>query len=128
MDKYEFQLKRQRGETLHAALVKLCKWIPITFICYFAYLSIAALAGKSTLAAIGIYLVADLKVNKILSHVVMATFGIGGTFYGYAQKKLQQRNIERMSKVIRNLENKLDPNRSSSRLTTKGLTRPEDAI
>ena len=128
MDKYEFQLKRQRGETLHAALVKLCKWIPITLICYFAYLSIAALAGKSTLAAIGIYLVADLKVNKFLSHIVMAAFGISGTAYGYQQKKLQQRNIERMSKVIQNLENKLDPNRSSSRLTDKGLTRPEDAI
>jgi len=128
MDKYEFQLKRQRGETLHAAVVRLCKWIPIAFICYVAYLSIAALAGKNTLAAFGIYLVADLKVNKFLSHIVMAAFGIGGTAYGYAQKKLQQRNIERMSRVIQEFENKLDPNRSSSRLTIKGLTRPEDAI
>jgi hypothetical protein len=128
MDKYEFQLKRQKGETLHAAVVRLCKWIPIAFICYFAYLSIAALAGKSTLADFGIYLVTDLKVNKVLSHIAMAAFGIGGTSYGYAQKKLYERNIERMSKVIQGLENKLDPNRSSSRLTTKGLTRPEDEI
>lgn len=128
MDKYEFQLKRQRGETLHAAVVRLCKWIPLAFMFYVAYLSIAALAGKSTLAAFGIYLVTDLKANKFLSHIVITAFGIGGTSYGYAQKKLQQRNIERMSKVIQNLENKLDPNRSSSRLTAKGLTRPEDAI
>jgi p-aminobenzoyl-glutamate transporter AbgT len=128
MDEYEFQLKRQRGETLHAAVVRLCKWIPIAFMCYVAYLSIAALAGKSTLAAFGIYLVSDLKVNKFLSHIVMAAFGIGGTSYGYAQKRLQQRNIERMSSVIQELENKLDPSRSSSRLTAKGLTRPEDEI
>ena len=128
MDNYEFQLKRQRGETIHAAVVRLCKWCPIALIFYFGYLSISALAGKSTLAAFGVYLVTDLKVNKAFSHIVMATFGVGGTTYGYAQRKLKQKNIDRMSRLNERLEQKIDPNRSSSRLTRKGLTRPEDDI
>lgn len=128
MDKFEYELKRQRGETIYAAVVRLSKWLPITVISYFGYLSIAALAGKSTLAAFGLYLVADLKVNTVLSHLAMAAFGLGGTSYGYAQRKLKQRNIERMSRKNEELEQRLDPNRSSSRLTKKGLTRPEDAI
>lgn len=128
MDKFEYELKRQRGETIYAAVVRLSKWLPITGICYFAYLSIAALAGKNTLAAFGLYLVADLKVNTVVSHLAMAAFGIGGTSYGYAQRRLKQKNIERMSRKNEALEQKLDPNRTSSRLTKKGLTRPEDAI
>jgi p-aminobenzoyl-glutamate transporter AbgT len=128
MDKHEYELRRQRGETIHAAVVRLCKWIPITAICYFAYLAIAALAGKSTLAELGFYLIADLKMNKVVSHLVMAAFGIGGTSYGYSQRKLKQKNIERTSKTIQELESRLDPKRSSSRLTRKGLTRPEDDI
>jgi hypothetical protein len=128
MDNFEYELKRQRGETIHAAVVRLCKWLPITGICCFGYLSIAALAGRSTLAAFGLYLFADLKVNTVVSHLAMATFGIGGTSYGYAQRRLKQKNIERMSRKNEELEQKLDPNRSSSSLTKKGLTRPEDAI
>ena len=128
MDEYEYELRRQKGETIHAAVVRLCKWVPITAICYIGYLCIAALAGKSTLAAVGLYLVADLKVNTILSHLAMAAFGIGGTSYGYLQRRLKRKNIERMSSKNEQLEQKLDSNRSSSRLTKKGLTRPEDEI
>lgn len=128
MDKFEYELKKQRGETRHAAVVTLCKWVPITVICWFAYLSIQALAGKSTLAAFGLYLVADLKVNKIFSHLAMFAFGIGGTSFGYLQRRLKQKNIERMSHKLEQYELQLDPNRTSSRLTRSGLTRPEDAI
>lgn len=78
MDKFEYELKKQRGETINTAVVGLCKWIPITVICWFAYLSIAALAGRSTLASLGLYLVADLKVKKVLSHIAMFAFGTGG--------------------------------------------------
>jgi hypothetical protein len=128
MDKFEYELKKQRGETIHAAVVKLCKWVPITAICWFGYLSVAALAGKSTLAALGIYLVADLKMNKIFSHIAMFAFGLGGSTYGYRQRRLMQKNIERMSRALEDREKQIDPNRSSSRLTRKGQTRPEDAV
>jgi hypothetical protein len=93
MDKFEYELKKQRGETINAAVVKLCKWIPITVICWFGYLSIAALAGRSTLASLALYLVADLKVNKLLSHIVMSAFGIGGASYGYLQKRRKISNV-----------------------------------
>jgi hypothetical protein len=128
MDKFEYELKKQRGETINAAVVRLCKWIPITVICWFGYLSIASLAGRSTLASLGLYLVADLKVNKVLSHIAMFAFGVGGASYGYRQKRLMQRNIERMSPALEQREKQIDPNRSSSRLTSKGQTRPEDEI
>ena len=128
MTKYEYELRRQRWETLDVAVARLCKWIPLCVICYFAYLSIASLAGRSTLAQFGLWIITDLKMNTAFSHIVTALFGAGGVPFGVRQRRLRRRNIERMASQLAEYETRLDPKRSSSRLTKKGQTRPEDAL
>ncbi|MHB1022403.1 MAG: hypothetical protein ACYC0Z_08320 [Acidobacteriaceae bacterium] len=128
MDKYEYELKRQRGETKKVAVTRLSKWIPLCFICYCGYRAIAVLAGKSTLAQFGMWIIADVRLNKIVSHAITTVFGLGGITYGYRERKLRHKTIDRMGNQIVKLEEKIDPGRSSSRLTRKGTTRPEDEI
>ena len=128
MTKFEYEIKRQRWETLDNAVARLSKWIPICIIAYFVFRSIAALAGKVTLAEFGLWAVADLKATKIFSHIVTSIFGLGGVTFGYRERKLRQKNIERMSTQLAEHETKIDPKRSSSRLTKKGSTRPEDTL
>jgi hypothetical protein len=128
MDKCEFELKRQRGETINIAVSRLSKWVPLCFIAYMTYLSIAALAGKTTLAQFGMWLVTDLKATKAFSHIVTTLFGTVGVSYGIGERKLRRRNVERMGNRIQELEKIIDPTRSSSRLTSRGSTRREDAI
>lgn len=128
MNKYDYELKRQRWATVDVVAARLSKWAPICLICYFVYLSIAALAGKATLATFGLWLVTDIKVNKVFSHAITAAFGAGGVTYGYRERKLKQKTIERLSPVVIEQELELDPKRSSSRLTKRGATRPEDTV
>ena len=128
MTKYEYELRRQRWETLDGAVVRLCKWVPLCIICYFIYLSIASLAGRSTLAQFSLWLTADLKTNTVFSHLVTALLGAGGVTFGIRERRLKRKNIERMSSQLAEYETRLDPKRSSSRLTSKGQTRPEDAL
>jgi hypothetical protein len=128
MNKYDYELKRQRWETVDVVAARLSKWGPICVICYFGYLSIAALAGKATLATFGLWLIADVKINKVFSHAITTAFGVGGITYGYRERKLKRKTIERLSAQVIERERELDPKRSSSRLTTRGATRPEDTI
>lgn len=128
MTKYEYEIKRQRWETLDSAVARLSKWGPFCIISYFVYLSISALAGKATLAQFGFWIFADLKATKVFSHVVTSLFGLGGVTFGYRERKLRQKNIERMSAQLSEYEINFDPQRSSSRLTKKGSTRPEDTL
>jgi hypothetical protein len=127
MTKYEFELSRQRWDTLDKAIGSLCKWGPLCVIAYFGYLSIATLAGHSTLAEFGVRVIADLKVNNVVSHLVTALFGVGGISYGYSERRLRHKNIERMSEQLTEYEKLIDPKRSTSGLTKRGRTRPEDA-
>jgi len=128
MNKYAFELKKQRWMTLDSVVSRMAKWIPICFICWLGYLSIKALAGKSTLSQFGVWIATDLKINKVFSHIVTAMFGCGGVTYGYRERRLRQKNIERMGTQQIELEKLIDAGRSSSRLTKKGRTRPEDRL
>lgn len=126
MTKYEYELSRQRWETLDKAVGNSLKWGPIVGISYFGYLSIVALAGHSTFAQFGLWIATDLKANTVFSHIATSVFGAGGVTYGYRQRHLRQKNIERMSAQLTEYEQIIDPKRSSSGLTKKGRTRPED--
>jgi hypothetical protein len=128
MDQFEFELKRQRGQTIYSAVTQLCKWLPICFIAFCVERAIESLAGRSTLADFGLFLVADLKANKVVSHLITILFGLGGVSYGVVERRLREKNIERMSTQNTELERLLDQRRSSSLLTKKGKTRPEDRI
>lgn len=102
----------------------LAKWATLALIAYFGYLSIAVLAGKTTASNIAISFFSDLKINKDLALI----FGGSGLAYGGYQRQLRKKTIERLQGRIQTLEKCLDQRRSSSKLTTRGSTRPEDKI
>jgi hypothetical protein len=89
-------------------------------------LAVEALAGKATVADFGVFLIADLKANKVFSHVVMAVFGMSGIGYGLRERGLRRKTVKQSGSRIAGLEKRLDRNRTSSGLTNDGRSRPED--
>lgn len=88
------------------------------------YLSIAVLAGKYTFADIGVRFLGDIRIANSFGYAV----GGVGAVYGRRQKKLREDTIQKLSPRIKELETALDARRSSSGLTERGRTRPEDEI
>ncbi len=81
-----------------------------------------ALAGRQTLADIGIKVLADITLSKSIC------FGAAGCglAYGIAQDRLRRKTIRKKARRIKVLEEMIDPSRSSSNLMHDGRTRPED--
>ena len=104
--------------------LKIIPWA-FTFLCVreAAHAAIA-FAGQET-TALASFLV-ELNSNINLAEILSIVFGLGGTGYGWRQKHLRGREIERLSARIKELEERDDPNRSSSGLTPRGSTNPED--
>ena len=65
---------------------------------------------------------ANLQINVIAAWA----FGLASLGYGAFQKKLRQSTIERLQGRITELETLVDSSRTSSDLTPRGETRPED--
>lgn len=102
----------------------LFRWGGIVLISRYAYLTVESLAGQNTLADIGINFLSDIKVSVGLAWGACA----GGIIYGERQRKLRKNTVERLQGRIRDLETEIDPDRSTSNLTHRGDTRPEDKI
>jgi len=66
--------------------------------------------------------------NFSISTAVAWLLGAGGAGYGMAQNKLRKDTVERLQKRNQDLERSFDQRRSSSRLTTRGDTRPGDEV
>lgn len=84
--------------------------------------SIVALAGKTTLSTFTVSFLANLTVSKAAAYL----FGAGGVAYGISEKKLRQRTVKRIQTRNQSLEERIDPGRSTSTLTTQGETNPLD--
>src|SRR5580704_11195249 len=74
------------------------------------YLSILALAGKVTLASIGVRLLGDIRVSDSIMGVLTG----GSILYGVGQRQLRHRAVKRLAQEKNDLERRLDPTRSSS--------------
>jgi hypothetical protein len=97
-------------------------WFSLVGISALFYLSTKSLAGQHTFADIGIKIIGDFKISEGLSYL----FGAGGLGYGIRERKLRRETIERLSKRNGELEKLVDQGRTSSHLTTRGTTNPED--
>jgi hypothetical protein len=97
-------------------------WGAACFIAYMVFRSVDALAGKVTLAELGANLVGNVRINEAVAWILASLFGL----YGLNERRLRRKHIERLAPQISELESRLDPNRTSSRLTPRGTTRPED--
>ena len=100
----------------------MVKWGGLLGISYFVYRTIQSLAGEHTIANIAIRIITNLKINQWLAYVI----GIAGIGYGCMQKRSRKRTIEHLSERKEELEKMLDPKRTSSMLTKRGETNPED--
>jgi hypothetical protein len=90
------------------------------FAVYLTREALEALAGETTRLAFELSVLADVKF--------VATVTLAGTATAWAvvERKLRHRKVEQMSGRIKELETRLDSNRSSSGLTPKGKTNPKD--
>lgn len=128
MDELDYRLNSQRLSLIKDLGGRLIKWSAICFIAWRASVALEALAGKRTLAELGLFLLADLKANSAFSHLVSILFGGSGIVYGYRERKLRRRDIRRLGSRVVELEKVIDPGRSSSGLTAEGTNRSEDLI
>jgi len=116
-------LKREKAARGWVEVVNnVVKWGGLVLIARYGYLTIDSLAGGRTMADIGIQLFTDIRISSALAWVLAGS----GIYYGHRQRKLRGDVVERLQRRIRELEERLDPNRSSSRLTPRGETNPED--
>lgn len=99
--------------------IRVGGWVSVF---YFVYEMVFKLAGKFTFADIGIRFLGDIRMSEALAYA-LAT-GAGG--WALLERKLKGDTIERLSGQVEALEKRLDPGRTSSRLTPRGTTRPED--
>ncbi len=111
-------------DAIDANLRLVIKYGSLALVAAFAYGAIAVLAGKHTFAQIGVRFLGDIRIANSIGYVVGGT----GLLYGWRQKKLKEDTIQKFAPRIRDLETAIDPQRSSSGLTERGRTRPEDQI
>lgn len=88
------------------------------------YLSVVALSGKTTTADLGLKFIGNIDVNRAAAWLLVALFG--GT--ALRERRLRQKNIERLAPEVARKEKVRDPKRTSSNLTSRGKTRPDDKV
>jgi len=88
----------------------------------YGYLAVVALAGKHTLADIGLKLITNMTFSQSVSWVATS----GATAWALSERGLRKKVIKQKAKRIQELERSIDPDRSSSSLLPDGSTRPED--
>ena len=96
----------------------------MVLVCRYIYLAIDSLSGKATLADIGVSFLGDLTFSVTIAWLSCSI----GIIFGLWQQKLRKDTVERLQMRITELERERDSKRSSSNLTKRGDTRPEDKI
>lgn len=116
--------KARFSEGVVQIVLSLIRWGSIVLISRYGYLAVQSLSGQTTLADIGINFLANVRVSVAIAWGA----GAGGIVYGLNQKKLRKDAIERFHGRIKELETIIDKNRSTSSLTARGDTKPEDRV
>jgi hypothetical protein len=118
----EFDLKLHTRELVARGFRQVVTSVTICVVAYFLYKSIEAAAGTTTLADLSLKFLSNVKINIAVSWSV----GITGVGYGVWQRRVRRTTVERLAARVKELEEKIDPRRSSSSLTPRGETKPED--
>lgn len=123
LEQRDFLIQNRKLDIWHHAISQL-KWVFLTIIVWFAYLAIDSIAGKSTILDIGIKAIASVVSGKLESFLLIALLIalMGWRF----ERSLRRKTIEQFHDIREKYEKLIDPDRSSSRLTRQGRSRPED--
>ncbi len=103
-------------------LFKILKIIGLWILCRYTYFSVKELAGKTTIADFLFQYFTRESRYHWLPWVLVALFFV----WAILERSLRLKKVASMQKHILELEKRLDPNRTSSMLTHKGETNPED--
>jgi hypothetical protein len=122
VDQYEHSIKYKKLDIVNSAIQTFLKYGSLVAISAIFASALKILSGKQTLLNVTMLLVAHLKLSEKISYAL----GLAGILYGYRQRRLRRIVIENMSEHQRRLELSLDPRRTSSKITSKGTTRPDD--
>lgn len=99
--------------------------IKFGLLAYCAYLlrgGLIALAGRTTIADLGLTLVGNITITES----VELTVTVGAVAYATWERKVRYDKTEYLASRLKEYETRLDPGRSSSKLMPTGTTRPED--
>lgn len=121
--------KGKIAESVTSTISNIAKWLGIFGISIYVYKSLAVLSGKDTNANLNFAAILTTPEAPLIPWAI-AILGlialISSMIYGVSQKKLRQDNIAQLEGRIKDLEKMLDSKRTSSGLTQRGQTRPED--
>ena|SRR6266478_4736755 len=98
------------------------KYGTLAFIAYWGFDALKAFAGKGTDAAVVFKIVTDLRIDQGIAYL----FGLGGVAYGYKERRAKQKAVGHLGTARQEAEKRVDPGRTSSNLTPRGTSRPED--
>lgn len=104
-------------------LSKIVTLAAIWVVCRYGYFSIKELAGKTTIADFFFQYFTRESRSHWLPWILVIIFFVWATL----ERQLRLKKVASMQNHIVELEKRLDPNRTSSMLTHKGETNPEDA-
>ena len=114
----EYVLSLKRWDTFAELGRSAIQWGALVFIAYFSYKGVDVLAGRNTFAQIGINVLGNLTVSR----GIIALLTASGWAYGLGQRRLRRKNIQRLATAKNEVEKRIDKNRTSSNLTSKGTT------
>jgi hypothetical protein len=122
----KLELKYQlRFRLINLATQSIDRLIPAATAVLIVYFGIygptQALAGRKTLADFGFKLLAEAKLSEIIPYVTAAM----GWLFGVNAQRLRRNTTARLTNRIRDLEQRIDPSRSTSGLTPRGQTPPD---
>lgn len=114
------QRKKKRGSLLTPEIYKLTvaadllstslKLAAVVAVAWLVNDSIHALAAETTVANIGVRFLADIRGGQLFAWLT----GAGGVAWGYGERYLRIKTAKRQGRHIEELEQRLDPDRSSS--------------
>jgi hypothetical protein len=84
--------------------------------------AITVLAGHETNVSFVLNILLNLQADRWIAYIAAGSLGA----YGWNERRLRRRDIERLTRHTEDLENRIDPKRTSSRLLPDGTTRWED--
>jgi hypothetical protein len=118
------RLQALHTDQLYLTLRTLLRCGTAVLIAYFGFEAVKVFAGESTRVDLALSLfisaLAEVKMVALLSLTGVACA------WGVMERTLRHRKVAQLQTRIRDLETRLDPERSSSGLTSGGRTNPED--
>jgi hypothetical protein len=119
---YKFAKSAQSWRHVSKIFTNIIKFGCIGWIFYWFFDAVRSFAGLETNANILIKLVLGMKIDKWIAYI----FGGGACAYGAIRNQQLKQTRKRHSEHIRDLEQRLDPDRQKSRLNKYGETHEDD--